>query len=487
MDASGKDSTIRHVMNGVNPQGVRVSTFKEPSAEELDHDYLWRHERRLPARGEIGIFNRSHYEEVLVVRVHPENLAREQLPPECTGPDIWNRRYREINDWERYLAGNGIRLVKLFLNVSREKQRIRFLRRIERPEKNWKFSASDVRERRYWDDYQRAYSTMLTHTSTEWAPWYVLPADHKWVTRLCAAAVIGQTLIDIDPRYPVPDEAARQELLQARAELEAEARALPSDTRGPGRMSDVHVLNDGAPVTDPLAPYAQVDRTRAAGGCWVMANMVGGLDGSAAIGGRVAALSTEPDAALFRLMRALADVVLVGAETVRREGYRRLRLPEERAAARQAAGRPRTPRLAVVTRSLDLDWSTEAFAGAPPESRALVITCKAADPGRLERAREVADVVIAGQDRVEPEQAVLRLSDLGHRVVLCEGGPTLLGELVAADRLDELCLTIAPLMGGDPLPVSVSPPGAPLRHFALRHVMRDGDTLFLRYERDGHD
>ena len=234
MDASGKDSTIRHVMNGVNPQGVHVSTFKEPSAEELDHDYLWRHERRLPARGEIGIFNRSHYEEVLVVRVHPENLAREQLPPECTGPDIWNRRYREINDWERYLAGNGIRLVKLFLNVSREKQRIRFLRRIERPEKNWKFSASDVRERRYWDDYQRAYSTMLTHTSTEWAPWYVLPADHKWVTRLCAAAVIGQTLIDIDPRYPVPDEAARQELLQARAELEAEARALPSDTR-PGQ------------------------------------------------------------------------------------------------------------------------------------------------------------------------------------------------------------------------------------------------------------
>lgn len=343
MDASGKDSTIRHVMNGVNPQGVHVSTFKEPSAGELDHDYLWRHERRLPARGEIGIFNRSHYEEVLVVRVHPENLAREQLPPECTGPDIWNRRYREINDWERYLAGNGIRLVKLFLNVSREKQRIRFLRRIERPEKNWKFSASDVRERRYWDDYQRAYSTMLTHTSTEWAPWYVLPADHKWVTRLCAAAVIGQTLIDIDPRYPVPDEAARQELLQARAELEAEARALPSDTRGPGRMSDVHVLDDGAPVTDPLAPYAQVDRTRAAGGCWVMANMVGGLDGSAAIGGRVAALSTEPDAALFRLMRALADVVLVGAETVRREGYRRLRLPEERAAARQAAGRPGRP------------------------------------------------------------------------------------------------------------------------------------------------
>jgi riboflavin biosynthesis pyrimidine reductase len=252
-------------------------------------------------------------------------------------------------------------------------------------------------------------------------------------------------------------------------------------------MSDVQILDNGAVVTDPLAPYAQVDRTRAGGGCWVMANMVGGLDGSAAIGGRVAALSTGPDAVLFRLIRALADVVLVGAETVRREGYRSIRLPEERAAARQAAGRARTPRLAVVTRSLDLDWSGETFAGTPPESRALVITCKAADPQRVERAREVADVVIAGEDQVDPEQAVLRLSDLGHRVVLCEGGPTLLGELVRAGRLDELCLTIAPLMGGDPLPVSVSPPGAPLRHFALRHVIRDGDTLFLRYERGDHD
>jgi riboflavin biosynthesis pyrimidine reductase len=214
-----------------------------------------------------------------------------------------------------------------------------------------------------------------------------------------------------------------------------------------------------------------------------MANMVGGLDGSAAIAGRVAALSTEPDAALFRLIRALADVVLVGAETVRRERYRSIRLPDRQAAARRAAGRPAAPPLAVVTRSLDLDWSGDAFAGAPAESRTLVITCKAADARRLEQAREVADIVIAGEDRVEPEQALLRLSERGHRVVLCEGGPTLLGELVAAGRLDELCLTIAPLMGGDPLPVSVTPPGAPLRHFALRHVISDGDTLFLRYER----
>lgn len=234
MDASGKDSTIRHVMSGVNPQAVHVASFKAPSAEELDHDYLWRHEQRLPARGEIGIFNRSHYEEVLVVRVHPENLARERLPPECTGGDVWKRRYREINDWERYLADNGVRLVKLFLNVSKEKQRIRFLRRIDRRDKNWKFSASDVRERQYWDDYQRAYSQMLTHTSTEWAPWYVLPADHKWFTRICAAAVIGQTLIEINPRYPAPDEAAQQELLRAKAELEAEAlHGTPADHVAP--------------------------------------------------------------------------------------------------------------------------------------------------------------------------------------------------------------------------------------------------------------
>jgi PPK2 family polyphosphate:nucleotide phosphotransferase len=220
MDASGKDGTIRHVMSGVNPQGVHVSSFKVPSAEELGHDYLWRLARRLPARGEIGIFNRSHYEEVLAVRVHPENLDREKLPPESRGHDVWQRRFRQINDWERYLTDNGIRLVKLFLNVSKEKQRDRFLQRIDRPEKNWKFSAADARERQYWDEYQHAYSQVLTHTSTEHAPWHVLPADHKWFSRICAAAAIAQTLIDIDPRYPVSDAATRQELQQARAELE---------------------------------------------------------------------------------------------------------------------------------------------------------------------------------------------------------------------------------------------------------------------------
>jgi PPK2 family polyphosphate:nucleotide phosphotransferase len=214
----------------VNPQSVKVASFKAPSAEELRHDYLWRHARRLPARGEMGIFNRSHYEEVLVVRVHPEFLDLERLPAQHKGKGMWARRYLEINDWEHYLVDNGIRVVKLFLNLSKEEQRARFLKRIDRPEKNWKFSASDVRERRHWDEYQKAYSEMLSHTSTEWAPWHVLPADHKWFTRVCAAAVIAETLIDIDPQYPAPDPEARQELLRAKAELEAEvARAAATD------------------------------------------------------------------------------------------------------------------------------------------------------------------------------------------------------------------------------------------------------------------
>jgi riboflavin biosynthesis pyrimidine reductase len=218
-----------------------------------------------------------------------------------------------------------------------------------------------------------------------------------------------------------------------------------------------------------------------------MGHMVGGLDGSAAIGGRVGALSTAPDAELFRLMRALADVVLVGAQTVRQEGYGAIRLPPQRVRAREAAGRPATPPLAVVSRSLDLDWSARAFADAPAASRTLVITCAAADPARVARAREVADVVIAGDQRVDPAAAMRELAGLGHRIVLCEGGPTWLGELVAAGCLDELCLTIAPLIGGDPLPVSLAPAGAPLVSFALCHVLRGGDTLFLRYERGTDD
>jgi PPK2 family polyphosphate:nucleotide phosphotransferase len=223
LDAGGKDGTIRHVMSGVNPQGVRVSSFKVPSAEELDHDYLWRYARRLPGRGEIGIFNRSHYEEVLVVRVHPELLDRQKLPASCQGKGVWARRYREINDWERYLSDNGFRVVKLFLNLSKEEQRIRFLRRVDLPEKNWKFSAADARERKYWDDYQAAFSDMLSHTSTGWAPWYVIPADHKWFARICVSSVLAHTLMEIDPRYPRVDAARRKDLAETRAMLEAEA------------------------------------------------------------------------------------------------------------------------------------------------------------------------------------------------------------------------------------------------------------------------
>ncbi len=223
LDAAGKDGTIRHVMSGVNPQGVVVHSFKVPSAEELDHDFLWRYAQRLPARGEIGIFNRSHYEEVLVVRVHPHLLERQQLPPASMHGDVWKRRYHEINNWERYLVDNGFRIVKLFLNLSREEQRTRFLQRIDHADKNWKFSAADVTERSYWDDYQRTFSEMLTHTSTEWAPWYVIPADHKWFAHIAVGAVIVQTLMEIDPHYPAVDSEARRALREAGAKLEAEA------------------------------------------------------------------------------------------------------------------------------------------------------------------------------------------------------------------------------------------------------------------------
>lgn len=222
MDAAGKDGTIKHVMSGVNPQGVEVTSFKVPSSEEMDHDYLWRAAKRLPARGMIGIFNRSYYEEVLVVRVHPAILAGQKLPPSAKRRGVWERRFREINDWERYLTDNGIRIVKLFLNVSKDEQRRRFLQRIDDPERHWKFAASDARERRYWDDYQRAFEDVLTKTSTEWAPWYVIPADRKWFMRIAAGAVILQTLIDIDPKFPVVSDEAKADMAAAKAELLAE-------------------------------------------------------------------------------------------------------------------------------------------------------------------------------------------------------------------------------------------------------------------------
>jgi PPK2 family polyphosphate:nucleotide phosphotransferase len=223
LDAAGKDGTIRHVMSGVNPQGVSVHSFKQPSAEELDHDFLWRYARRLPARGEIGIFNRSHYEEVLVVRVHPEILDRQKLPAAAKRKDVWQRRYREINDWERYLTENGFRIVKLFLNLSKEEQRIRFLRRLDLPDHNWKFSAADVRERERWDDYQKAFSEMLSHTSTEWAPWYVIPADRKWFARIGAGAVLVNALMELNPRFPTVTKAQREVLMEVKEELEAQA------------------------------------------------------------------------------------------------------------------------------------------------------------------------------------------------------------------------------------------------------------------------
>lgn len=225
LDTAGKDGTIRHVMSGVNPQGVAVHSFKVPSEEELDHDFLWRYARRLPERGEIAIFNRSHYEEVLVVRVHPEHLDRQRLPAQARGGAIWERRFRSINDWERYLTENGIQVVKIFLNLSREEQRRRLLRRIDLPDHNWKFSEADIAERQLWDGYQEAISDAISHTSTSWAPWWVIPADRKWFARIAVASVLVDTLIEVDPRYPKVEPEGRKALLAVKERLEAEAPA----------------------------------------------------------------------------------------------------------------------------------------------------------------------------------------------------------------------------------------------------------------------
>lgn len=222
LDAAGKDSIIKHVMSGVNPHGVDVHSFKVPSGEELDHDYLWRNFKALPARGRIGIFNRSYYEEVLVVRVHPEFLASQKLPPSLKDKNIWSRRFEEINNFEKYLVDNGIIVIKLFLYVSKETQKERFLERALEPEKNWKFSAADMKERAFWDDYMAAYEDMFNHTSTEWAPWYIVPADHKWFTRLAVAAVLYNTMKNLNLAYPIVSEQQKQALLMAKEELEHE-------------------------------------------------------------------------------------------------------------------------------------------------------------------------------------------------------------------------------------------------------------------------
>jgi PPK2 family polyphosphate:nucleotide phosphotransferase len=220
MDAAGKDSAIKHVMSGVNPQGCQVYSFKAPSLEELNHDFLWRTSKCLPERGHIGIFNRSYYEEVLVVRVHSDILKNERIPQELVGKNIWQGRFEDIRNFEKYLSHNGVVVRKFFLNVSKTEQKRRFLQRLETPEKNWKFSAADVRERECWDDYMTAYEEMIATTSTSQSPWYVVPADNKWYTRLVVAAAIVDTLQELKLRYPKVDPEKRKQLQAARAELE---------------------------------------------------------------------------------------------------------------------------------------------------------------------------------------------------------------------------------------------------------------------------
>jgi PPK2 family polyphosphate:nucleotide phosphotransferase len=222
MDAAGKDSTIKHVMSGINPQGCQVFSFKAPSTEELDHDYLWRTTKALPERGRIGIFNRSYYEEVLVVRVHREILEQQQLHCIPQGKHIWQQRFDEINNFEKYLVNNGIIVLKFFLNVSKKEQKKRFLDRINSPEKHWKFSASDVKERAFWDDYMLAYEEVFNHTSTEFAPWYIIPADRKWFTRLIVADIICKKLQELNLQYPTLTEEHKQRLLEAKKMLENE-------------------------------------------------------------------------------------------------------------------------------------------------------------------------------------------------------------------------------------------------------------------------
>jgi PPK2 family polyphosphate:nucleotide phosphotransferase len=219
MDAAGKDGAIKHVMSGVNPQGCQVDSFKSPSAEDLDHDYLWRCMKHLPNRGQIGIFNRSYYEEVLVVRVHPEFLAKQKLPPKLVGKNIWDERFEDIRNFEQYLARNGVVVRKFFLHVSKKEQKQRFLDRIDDPLKNWKFSSNDANERDFWDDYMEAYEQMIQETATKEAPWYVVPADNKWFTRVVVAGAVIETLDSLDLAYPKVDEGKLKELAAAKKKL----------------------------------------------------------------------------------------------------------------------------------------------------------------------------------------------------------------------------------------------------------------------------
>jgi PPK2 family polyphosphate:nucleotide phosphotransferase len=225
MDAAGKDGTIKHVMSGINPQGCQVYSFKAPSPEELDHDFLWRTSRCLPERGRIGIFNRSYYEEVLAVRVHTEFLEKQRLPPRLVTNQIWKERFEDISSFERYATRNGIAIRKFFLNVSRDEQKKRFLERLDNPDKNWKFSMADAQERERWDDYMAAYEDMIRHTASGHAPWYVVPADNKWFTRLVVAAAVIEALDDMNLAYPKVDDEKRKELEAARSMLEGKRPA----------------------------------------------------------------------------------------------------------------------------------------------------------------------------------------------------------------------------------------------------------------------
>ncbi len=222
MDAAGKDGTIKHVMSGVNPQGVDVWSFKTPTAEELHHGYLWRTSKCMPGRGQIGIFNRSYYEEVLVVRVHPQILENENLPKTLVTKDIWRERFEDINNFERYVSRNGIAVVKFFLHLSKKEQKKRFLERLDTPDKNWKFSAADIKEREFWDDYQQAYEEMIRHTASAHAPWYVVPADNKWFTRLVVAQAVVDALKDMGLKYPKVSREEKAALAKARQQLENE-------------------------------------------------------------------------------------------------------------------------------------------------------------------------------------------------------------------------------------------------------------------------
>ncbi len=228
MDAAGKDGTIKHVMSGLNPQGVDVHPFKAPSPEELDHDYLWRSMRVIPERGRIGIFNRSYYEETLVVRVHRNILDAEKLPADLVTKHIWKERFEDIRNFELYLSRNGIVVRKFFLHVSKDEQRKRFLERLDEPEKNWKFSSADLRERRCWDEYQRAYEDTIRHTATKHAPWYVVPADHKWFTRLVVAAAVTDALREMKLAYPTVSSDEKARLAEARQALLGKAKSAPS-------------------------------------------------------------------------------------------------------------------------------------------------------------------------------------------------------------------------------------------------------------------